>query len=99
MIRRPPRSTLFPYTTLFRSHELDHQLVVVHEHGVELRCIAVAQYGEVDDALHFHVDRERSFRVRGRAADRFALAAGEVRPGPSVTGLPPATDTRRLSPA
>src|SRR3712207_7753721 len=27
MIRRPPRSTLFPYTTLFRSlqrHDLDH---------------------------------------------------------------------------
>src|SRR5260370_22056698 len=24
MIRRPPRSTLFPYTTLFRSHELNH---------------------------------------------------------------------------
>src|SRR3712207_7574491 len=23
MIRRPPRSTLFPYTTLFRSHEGD----------------------------------------------------------------------------
>src|SRR2546429_9666209 len=23
MIRRPPRSTLFPYTTLFRSHEMD----------------------------------------------------------------------------
>src|SRR5256885_6650809 len=23
MIRRPPRSTLFPYTTLFRSDELD----------------------------------------------------------------------------
>src|SRR6266496_6401412 len=29
MIRRPPRSTLFPYTTLFRSHALSpaqHQL-------------------------------------------------------------------------
>src|SRR5260370_12624078 len=25
MIRRPPRSTLFPYTTLFRSHALDRQ--------------------------------------------------------------------------
>src|SRR2546426_1687275 len=26
MIRRPPRSTLFPYTTLFRSHPLpDHK--------------------------------------------------------------------------
>src|SRR5256885_9097279 len=24
MIRRPPRSTLFPYTTLFRSHPLLH---------------------------------------------------------------------------
>src|SRR5438034_7587845 len=24
MLRRPPRSTLFPYTTLFRSHELAH---------------------------------------------------------------------------
>src|SRR2546422_6053017 len=25
MIRRPPRSTLFPYTTLFRSQALDHR--------------------------------------------------------------------------
>src|SRR3712207_8267840 len=24
MIRRPPRSTLFPYTTLFRSEDLNH---------------------------------------------------------------------------
>src|SRR2546422_1918803 len=42
MIRRPPRSTLFPYTTLFRSHgrrgvrlagrdlELDHRLNFFH---------------------------------------------------------------------
>src|SRR3712207_7237596 len=26
MIRRPPRSTLFPYTTLFRSRELGRQV-------------------------------------------------------------------------
>src|SRR2546430_13441887 len=39
MIRRPPRSTLFPYTTLFRSHavaptrDLPHELhVVLDEH-------------------------------------------------------------------
>src|SRR5256885_12429648 len=25
MIRRPPRSTLFPYTTLFRSHRADER--------------------------------------------------------------------------
>src|SRR2546430_12632572 len=29
MIRRPPRSTLFPYTTLFRSEEADREEVVV----------------------------------------------------------------------
>src|SRR2546430_17701526 len=29
MIRRPPRSTLFPYTTLFRSLGLPSQLVVL----------------------------------------------------------------------
>src|SRR2546429_3343407 len=37
MIRRPPRSTLFPYTTLFRSH---FQVVQVAEHihvGLGLR--------------------------------------------------------------
>src|SRR5216683_1994414 len=29
MIRRPPRSTLFPYTTLFRSHRLSQRGVRV----------------------------------------------------------------------
>src|SRR2546430_6852587 len=29
MIRRPPRSTLFPYTTLFRSLSPEHRLVVI----------------------------------------------------------------------
>src|SRR3712207_7837830 len=28
MIRRPPRSTLFPYTTLFRSHEQVNEVVM-----------------------------------------------------------------------
>src|SRR5256885_7747192 len=34
MIRRPPRSTLFPYTTLFRSVHDGHQ-PEQHEHGHE----------------------------------------------------------------
>src|ERR1019366_1192239 len=34
MIRRPPRSTLFPYTTLFRSHRLpDVELLEDRAHG------------------------------------------------------------------
>src|SRR2546422_2520440 len=35
MIRRPPRSTLFPYTTLFRSLRLDPALRA-DEHGVDV---------------------------------------------------------------
>src|SRR2546429_7244420 len=31
MIRRPPRSTLFPYTTLFRSHASHAVVASVHE--------------------------------------------------------------------
>src|SRR3712207_6976985 len=45
MIRRPPRSTLFPYTTLFRSasnHERDHAWIAEHAEGydVEVRDAA-----------------------------------------------------------
>src|SRR2546426_6753595 len=32
MIRRPPRSTLFPYTTLFRSDALCQQISII-DHG------------------------------------------------------------------
>src|SRR5438034_6378511 len=50
MIRRPPRSTLFPYTTLFRSDaeqecdeyqpyvpDLHHAALFLHHHGVQER--------------------------------------------------------------
>src|SRR5258708_32651920 len=37
MIRRPPRSTLFPYTTLFRSDPFDVLVPQHAEHGVGLR--------------------------------------------------------------
>src|SRR3712207_7031024 len=38
MIRRPPRSTLFPYTTLFRSHAF-------RRHGGEVRTAVVTVDG------------------------------------------------------
>src|SRR2546422_8554205 len=41
MIRRPPRSTLFPYTTLFRSEDLGADPVVA-QIGLEAeRCIGL----------------------------------------------------------
>src|SRR5256885_10536010 len=43
MIRRPPRSTLFPYTTLFRSQPVDRRdLVHVHVQHIELRIVGTA---------------------------------------------------------
>src|SRR3712207_8262721 len=36
MIRRPPRSTLFPYTTLFRSPTVEHRLLRFAEDRVEV---------------------------------------------------------------
>src|SRR5260370_4875442 len=42
MIRRPPRSTLFPYTTLFRSIALGNDHAVVPHHLPELfDCAAI----------------------------------------------------------
>src|SRR2546422_1144535 len=45
MIRRPPRSTLFPYTTLFRSlqpHEpIVGEGVFKHESGIHTAAIAI----------------------------------------------------------
>src|SRR3712207_7750824 len=43
MIRRPPRSTLFPYTTLFRSK-------VAHEHIYWDQASVLVQVGRLDPA-------------------------------------------------
>src|SRR3712207_8218793 len=51
MIRRPPRSTLFPYTTLFRSGLRDGDLVegvAVHEHEVRAVAVEVGHIATVD---------------------------------------------------
>src|SRR3712207_8056082 len=61
MIRRPPRSTLFPYTTLFRS------LHVRGRQGVRRRRDAPDEREEarVDGAVHAaHVRRDELRRLR-----------------------------------
>src|SRR3712207_6906908 len=47
MIRRPPRSTLFPYTTLFRSADLDGVSEVYSTAG-EVDLIAIVRVREFD---------------------------------------------------
>src|SRR5256885_9261079 len=61
MIRRPPRSTLFPYTTLFRS------TVVAGQDVTERRAQLTARIKEVVEAhpeVHKGVDVELSDRHR-----------------------------------
>src|SRR3712207_8830336 len=47
MIRRPPRSTLFPYTTLFRSRAFEDDR---HERGQRVQRPATNVEREIDDA-------------------------------------------------
>src|SRR5260370_23201604 len=72
MIRRPPRSTLFPYTTLFRSPEplvraigddalpeLRHRILDVHDHGVleeVLHALLAARSEEHTSELQSHLN-------------------------------------------
>src|SRR5256886_16957108 len=45
MIRRPPRSTLFPYTTLFRSNRLRESEALVRRQEIDLANLAqLSQY-------------------------------------------------------
>src|SRR2546426_8940531 len=51
MIRRPPRSTLFPYTTLFRSHDR-HGPVRRRGLGDHLAYLEELLLGRAGDAAH-----------------------------------------------
>src|SRR5690349_10506260 len=55
MIRRPPRSTLFPYTTLFRSRRLTQQ--VLEDLQLALVVGITAGVGELDLAAAGRHDR------------------------------------------
>src|SRR5688572_32232593 len=72
MIRRPPRSTLFPYTTLFRSEPSGHVAEglehAVHVRGVkgmahaQTRGLAARRFemvGDVDDRVLVARDQDR----------------------------------------
>src|SRR3712207_7183417 len=74
MIRRPPRSTLFPYTTLFRSRGLQQRrrlLPLRHPHEQLARRRAAA--ADVDDRLgvdeHPHQQDRKSTRLNSSHAN------------------------------
>src|SRR5256712_11884805 len=69
MIRRPPRSTLFPYTTLFRSVRLQHEQPARH-HGSQSGC-----HGPLS-RRHGEVQPVRAANSGGEAGSRTRRASG-----------------------
>src|SRR2546425_3939899 len=74
MIRRPPRSTLFPYTTLFRSHRVSAE---VEELGLDLPEMGALAYPDTPEVASAVIlsetaaanDRRRYFRRVGRSEE------------------------------
>src|SRR5437868_10735769 len=78
MIRRPPRSTLFPYTTLFRSDKRV-QAVLINIFGGIMKCdtiasAVIAAFKEVQPKVPFVVRLEgRSEEHTSELQSRFDL--------------------------
>src|SRR5687768_17701498 len=70
MILRPPRSTLFPYTTLFRSHSVKlevGELCAVVPDSMQF-CFELATQGTVADGavLDLDIDRKHTSELQSR---------------------------------
>src|ERR1041385_760503 len=93
MIRRPPRSTLFPYTTLFRSQLLRHDQIIVEvrQHdktffdedarGFERLLVVRKQCGLIADHFELHEIGLQRFARESSGADSIlsGVAARGVR--------------------
>src|SRR5256885_17038074 len=82
MIRRPPRSTLFPYTTLFRSEQIiggggdDGRIQLSRNEARGMNDLAGDKFGQVKDAYRVRnrIGGEERFLVR-REGEVFGIAA------------------------
>src|SRR5258707_7870981 len=93
MILRPPRSTLFPYTTLFRSHLADH--VAGRQHRDLARVVALAEHADPRRALQD--DEHRGSRCVALHQDRKStrLNSSHANISYAVFCLKKKTSTRR----
>src|SRR5258708_14157518 len=60
MIRRPPRSTLFPYTTLFRSEGIQHSKV----ESLHLISTEQEQYGKYHSVVEIEIHEGKFHQVK-----------------------------------
>src|SRR3989442_12474267 len=64
MIRRPPRSTLFPYTTLFRSYVGNHRLAPIPRRKAD-RAAQLVRASATPARLQSHIDAPVDLPIHG----------------------------------
>src|SRR3712207_369544 len=72
MIRRPPRSTLFPYTTLFRSHPTHEIAKKYHRDGLYGAILGFGIDGGLEAGRRF-IDRLELFSLLANVGDAKSL--------------------------
>src|SRR5690348_18024936 len=74
MIRRPPRSTLFPYTTLFRSQKTSLEKILKvfwHAHDPTSLNRQGADSGtQYRSAIYYNSDAQKEIAEKSKAEDR-----------------------------
>src|SRR5260370_10187658 len=99
MIRRPPRSTLFPYTTLFRSPslpELQKKALVRHPPAREHNASANSRSEEHTSELQSHLNLVCRLLLEKKKNDRRKETTQKI-PQPSVTALGDTCPARSFS--
>src|SRR5256886_17631683 len=93
MIRRPPRSTLFPYTTLFRSRDLlrGRESVLTGQSGVGKSSLLNA----LDPGLNLRIGEISAKWDTGKHTTRAALVV-PVATGGYVVDTPGRSEERRV---
>src|SRR2546425_12284117 len=81
MIRRPPRSTLFPYTTLFRSPRGTGTWPIMHN----------------ETAVRFRGRPRRVLALAGTSVVLLLSSALAARPGPALPDEIPASERSQLT--
>src|SRR2546427_9889503 len=93
MIRRPPRSTLFPYTTLFRSR--GDMLFPVNEGDTLDGAYRVESIGETQVTL-MYLPLAREERIPVDSSLPVAASATRLDPAAAAGGGKPASATREV---
>src|SRR5256885_12487173 len=95
MIRRPPRSTLFPYTTLFRSRRplavclASHQREDAYRWADDIRALAEGRLSPVTPENLFRVDLPAGSELKHVRVGGIQIAVVTDRIGPAVLAVPP----------